>query len=105
MNFSIIDFIWGTIVSLPLWATILWIIYAIYFTYRACQIWIATDEMGIVKGYGYVFLGYNQRTLRLYHLLRMIIDIPPAILGLLFPLLQKIFSLKIYEFKEKKKEE
>lgn len=95
--------IYTTLAALPWWGTILWIAYLVYFLYRAYEIWELTDKHGIAKGYKYVFMG-NGRTLRLYHLLRMIIDIPPAILGLFFPLLRKIFSLKLYEFKEKKGE-
>lgn len=98
------SWIYTTLAALPWWATILWIAYLVYFLYRAYEIWEITDKYGIIKGYKIVFLGHNGRTLRLYHLLRMIIDIPSAILGLFFPLLRKIFSLKLYEFKEKKGE-
>lgn len=94
--------IYTTVLALPWWAMILWITYLIYFVCRVSDIWNETYRYGIVKGYRIIFLGHNGRVLRLYHVLRMIIDIPPAILGLFFPLLRKIFSLKIYEFKDKK---
>jgi hypothetical protein len=96
---------YATVMSLPWWATILWVVYLIYFIYRACKIWEWTNDYGIVKGYRYVFLGYKGKVLRLYHLLIMIFDIPPAILGLFFPVIKKVFSFKIYEFKDNKKED
>lgn len=95
------NWLWTSFTLLPIWAFVLWGAYFIYFVCRAYEIWHETSDEGLWKGYKNVFLGYRQRTLRLHHLIRMVFDIPPAILGLLFPVIRKIFTLKLYEFKDK----
>lgn len=85
--------------ALPVWLAVLAIVYAIYFFVRAYNIWEHTRDRGIRKGYRRVFFGYGN-DIRIYHLIRIVFDIPPAIVGLLFPLVRKIFALKIYTFKK-----
>jgi hypothetical protein len=98
-------FLWVAFVALPWWAMTLWLAYTLYFIIRACMIWKATTEDGVIKGYKYVFFGYKPKHIRLYHLLRMLFDIPPAIIGLFFPLIKAICRMKIYTFEEGKKAE
>ncbi|MDH6674278.1 hypothetical protein M2277_004970 [Paenibacillus sp. LBL] len=90
--------LWTQFTELPWWGMTLWGLYTIYFILRAWYVWSETSENGLLKGYKIVFIGEYEKTLRLYHLLRMIFDIPPAILGLVFPICRTIFTLKIYEF-------
>jgi hypothetical protein len=63
------------------------------------MIYRETSEEGLVKGSRNIFLGENPQYLRLYHILRMIADIPPLVLGIFFPLIRWIFTLKLYKFK------
>lgn len=86
---------WSSFRELPWWMEILVFAYAIYFIVRSIMIYKETSDEGIVKGYKNIFLGRNPEYLRLYHVLRMIIDIPPLALGIFFPLLRFIFTLKI----------
>jgi hypothetical protein len=93
---------WDTKLSeLSVWQACLLGAYLIYFVIRVIRIWGAMDGEGIIAGYKKLFI--NGRTFRLYHLFRMILDLPPAFVGLIFPLLNKVLTLKIYEFKEEKK--
>ena len=94
------NWLWIHYTDLSWWAMGLWFIYIVYFIIRAIYIWNETSDDGILEGYKTVFLGRGQTVFRLYHLVRMILDIPPAVLGLLFPLLQKFLTLKLYEFKK-----
>ncbi|MEK5036265.1 hypothetical protein MKY96_32970 [Paenibacillus sp. FSL R7-0302] len=98
-------FLWTALIALPWWVMTLWGAYTIYFICRAWYIWQQTTDDGLKEGYKYVFLGHKPKYLRLHHILRMIIDIPPALLGLLFPLIRAIFRMKIYEFKQPEKVE
>lgn len=97
-----LNWLWTSFVALPWWAMILWCAYTIYFIIRAWNIWDETTDYGVAKGYKNVIFGYEKH-IRLYHVVRIVFDIPPAIIGLLFPLLRKMFSLKLYTFKEEKK--
>ncbi|MEK5060885.1 MULTISPECIES: hypothetical protein [unclassified Paenibacillus] len=92
--------LYTSFVSLTWWQMILWAAYALYFIVRACHIWSETRDEGMVKGYLNVFLG-RERVIRLYHVVRVILDIPPSIVGLFFPMLRATLRLKIYEMKQK----
>jgi hypothetical protein len=92
------SFLLASFVGLLWWQMVLWFAYAIYFICRSWQIWRETNDFGIKEGYKEVFIG-TDRHFRLYHLVRTIFDIPPMILGLLFPLLRKILRMKLYTFK------
>ena len=83
------------------WQMILCGAYFIYFLIRSHDFWVSTDNSGILKGYKYVIFGYG-KVFRVYHIVRILFDIPPAIIGLLFPVLKSILRFKIYEFKPEK---
>jgi len=96
------DFLWVEFKSLAWWEMILWVAYVIYFIARAWKVWDETSTDGIKEGYKNIIVG-NDKAYRLYHLVRTILDIPPLILGLLFPFLSWLLSFKLYTFKEEKK--
>jgi hypothetical protein len=98
-----IDFWLTRLVSLTWWQMILWIVYAIYFLLRAYDVWDEVTEYGFKKGYKHILIGQYKKDLRLYHVIRMIFDIPPMIIGITFPTFKKLFSLKLYTFKDEKK--
>ena len=83
------------------WQMILWVLYLIYFGKRSLNFWDETTDKGIIKGYQRAIFGYD-REFKVYHIVLIIFDIPPAILGLTSPLLKKILCHKIYEFKPDK---
>ncbi len=91
-------FIWTRFIDLTWWQMILWICYLFYFGVRARDFWIETREGGLIKGYRHVMFGCD-KYFRVYHIFRIVFDIPPAIIGLFFPILRKVFSYKIYTFK------
>ncbi|MFS0905764.1 hypothetical protein AB3N02_22210 [Priestia aryabhattai] len=90
--------------ALTWWQMGLWVVYMIYFLIRAYHIWDETSTYGIKKGYKHIIVGHNDKHYRLYHLVRTLFDLPPMAIGLLFPVLSKVLSLKIYTFKEEKKD-
>jgi hypothetical protein len=93
-------FLWVQFTSLTWWQMIIWVAYLIYFLGRSWKVWDACRDLGIKKGYKWVFFGSNPKVFRLYHLIRMILDIPPLAVGLLFPVIKAIFRIKLYEFKQ-----
>lgn len=95
-----VNWLWTSLIALPWWGITLWVLYTIYFVGRAIYLYFEVQEHGLWEGYKRVFIGKYENTLRLYHIIRMIIDIPSAIVGLVFPIIQKIFTLKLYEFKK-----
>lgn len=95
-----IKFLWSSYWNLPWWADILIFAYAIYFIVRSVMIYVATKDNGIPKGYKLIFLGRNPEYLRLYHVLRMIIDIPPLTVGIFFPFIRFVFTLKLVKLKK-----
>lgn len=103
------QFLTATIYELTWWQIILCAVYFIYFVYRSYQVWEETNYYGIRKGYKNVFVGERVKYLKLYHLFRMIFDIPPAIIGLLFPLTKVVLNVNLFKYKvrdeEKAKEE
>lgn len=94
------SWLWAAWTELPIWGMVLWIVYLLYFLGRSYKIWIETSNEGIAKGYKYVFFGRNPKHIRLYHVLRMVFDIPPAIVGLFFPFFKAVAKLKLYTFKQ-----
>jgi hypothetical protein len=97
------EFLWVSFTSLTWWQMLLWIVYALYFIYRTYSVFDQVNDYGLRKGYRYVFLGYYNKDLRLYHIARMLFDIPPMILGLTFPFFKRVLRFKLYTFKEEKK--
>lgn len=95
------QWLYATLADLTWWQRLLWVVYLIYFITRSYKYWIETEH-GLRKGYRRMIFGYNKE-IRLYHILLIIFDIPPAIIGLTFPILKRILSFKIYTFKEKDK--
>lgn len=95
------SWLWIKFTDLPWWAMVFWGIYFLYTLQRAYEIWTATTELGLWKGYRFAF--FNKKEIRLYHLVRIVVDLPAAIVGLFFPVIRKVFSLKLYEFKDEKK--
>lgn len=87
--------------NLTWWQMILWVAYLLYFLIRTYGYWNETQG-GLRKGYRSMIFG-NSKEIRLYHILLIIFDLPPAIIGLMFPTLRKILAFKIYEFKDVKK--
>lgn len=98
-------FLWTAFWDLPWWGSAVVAGYTLYFILRACRIWSETSYHGIRKGYKNVFFGRDAKEIRLYHLIRIVFDIPPAIIGLLFPFIKSIAVMKIHTFKEPKKPE
>lgn len=82
MNTLITDLTW--------WQTALVVIYALYTLGRA--IWIFNS------GLKEAVLG-TSKDIKLYHILWSVIDIPAIILGTLFPLIKKIFSIPVIPLK------
>jgi hypothetical protein len=95
-----ISWIFTKFISLTWWQMILWGSYFIYFIVRTWAFWDETRE-SLWKGYKRVIFSY-EKYFRVYHIIRIIFDIPPALLGLLFPILRKLLAFKIYEFKSEK---
>jgi hypothetical protein len=97
------EFLLVSFTSLTWWQMILWVVYAIYFIYRTYRVFDDVNQYGLRKGYQYSFIGYYKRDLKLYHVARMLFDIPPMILGLFFPIFKRVLNFRIYTFKEEKK--
>lgn len=95
-----LTWLWTTVRAFAWWQTTLWIVYTIYFGLRSWHFWEET-ETGLWKGYRNVIFGY-EKEIRVYHIFRILFDIPPAIVGLFFPILRSILRFKIYEFKDEK---
>jgi hypothetical protein len=89
--------------NLPWWAMILWAVYTIYFLVRVWTIGANAISYGVLRGYRETFLE-DSKTIYLGHIVWMIIDIPPTIVGSLLPFIRDVLTLKVYTFKEKKPE-
>ncbi|MEH7782718.1 hypothetical protein CN526_26975 [Bacillus wiedmannii] len=48
-------------------------------------------------------IGYGAKSIKLYHILWAVIDIPAILLGTLFPLLKLLFSIPVIPLKQDKK--
>lgn len=92
-------------IDLTWWQMLLWVAYAFYFLARAYTVWEEVTHYGFKKGYKNILVGQYKKDLRLYHIIRMIFDVPPMILGITFPTFKKIFGFKLYTFKDDKKKE
>jgi hypothetical protein len=100
MNF--ITAFWITFINLTWWQFTLVIAYTLYFCVRAYAFWEEqSDNKSFWKGYRRVIFGFD-KAFRVYHIVRILFDIPPAIIGLTFPLLRKVLAFKIYEFKDER---
>jgi len=98
-----INWLFTKFIELPWWAMILWVCYLLYFISRAYSIWYETTQNGLKEGYKREFFGY-EKDVRLYHIVRIIFDVPPALLGLTFPIIKSVLRLKLYTFKQKEAE-
>lgn len=88
-------------VGLTWWQMLLWGAYFIYFLVRSWAFWDETRDNGLWRGYKRLIFSYD-KYFRVYHIVKIIFDIPSAIVGLFFPILRRILTFKIYEFKELK---
>jgi hypothetical protein len=88
-------------IDLAWWQMLLWVGYTIYFLIKSHDFWVETDRYGLWKGYKNVIFD-NERIFKVYHIILILFTIPPAVIGLLFPLLKAILRFKIYEFKPDK---
>jgi len=84
-------------INLTWWQVGLMIIYLIYIICRSISIY----RYGLKGSY----IDYGEKSIKLYHIIWAVIDIPAIVLGKFFPVLHAIFSVDIYYFKEKKEEE
>jgi hypothetical protein len=82
--------------ALTWWQVSLVAILTVYTFIRAFFIY----ENGSYKS---VLLGYNANSIKLYHIIWFLIDIPAAILGLFFPIIKAVFSLDVIPLRQKKK--
>ena len=80
--------------ELTWWQAGLLLIYITYTIIRALQIYNEGTKEALIG---------DSCCLRLYHILRAVIDIPALILGTFFPILKKVFSVPIAPLKTKKK--
>ncbi|PEF30312.1 hypothetical protein CON39_11610 [Bacillus thuringiensis] len=87
MNTLITDLTW--------WQISLLGIYSLYTLVRA--FWIFNS------GLKNATIGYGAKSVKLYHILWMILDIPAIALGTLFPLLKRMFSIPVIPLKSDKK--
>lgn len=93
--------LWTKFTDLTWWQMILWLAYAIYFICRAYAYWVETSgDKKFWKGYKHVMFGRYEKYFRVYHIIVIIFDVPPAIVGLFFPVLRQVLTFKIYEFKK-----
>lgn len=96
-----IGWLWTVFTDLTWWQMTLWIAYTIYFVVRSCMFWGETEDTTLWNGYKRAMFGHD-KYFRVYHVVKVVFDIPPAILGLFFPILRALLSFKLYEFKIKK---
>lgn len=84
-------------IALTWWQMVLLGIYTIYTLVRGIHYF----NDGVKE----TLIGYRKNTLRLYHIILLVIDIPSMILGRFYHVIKFIFSAKLYTFKEKKEKE
>jgi hypothetical protein len=88
-----ITWLWATITELAWWQLILMAGYTLYFILRAWAYWDATED-GLWKGFRKVLFKYDTH-FRVYHIVRILFDIPPMAVGLLFPVLRNVLKWEI----------
>lgn len=81
--------------QLTWWQLSLVSIFTIYTLLRAWHIYEV--------GYKYSLLGYGAKSVKLYHIIWFIVDIPAVILGQFFPLIKFLFSVDVFPLKQDKK--
>jgi hypothetical protein len=96
-----VSLFWIKWTSLTWWQMGLWIVWLIYFLGRTYHYWCEADERGFLKGYRKAAFGTDTHV-RLWHILRMLIDIPSAICGLFLPFIRDALTMKICELKDDK---
>lgn len=82
------------VIELTWWQMSLIAIFTVYTFIRAFFIY----EHG---SYKHTLLGYGAKSIKLYHIIWFLVDIPAAILGLFFPLIKTIFSLDVIPLSQK----
>lgn len=95
---------WIRTTQITYWQALILTAYIVYFTVLTLQFWDYTRNMGLRKGYRRVVFGHDQY-FRLYHVVKIVLSFPPAVLGLTFPFLRKALSFQVYKFKSEKKKE
>jgi hypothetical protein len=95
---GIIHGIYTKFMDLYWWQMLLCGAYFLYFVTRTCQFWDATDDAGLWKGYKKLIFRY-EKAFKIYHIVRIIFDMPPAVIGIFFPFLKKVLGHEIYKFK------
>lgn len=93
-----INVIWGTWTALVGWQMALWVILLFYCVMRIYDFWDNAKDLGVVKGYRKSIFGYDTH-IRLWHIIRIIIDLPMAAIGLFLPILSRTLTLEIHQFK------
>lgn len=83
------------ITELTWWQFAMLGIYSIYVVVRA--FWIFNSGLKLAT------VGYGAKSIKLYHILWAIIDIPAIILGTIFPVLKAVFSIPVIPLKQDKK--
>jgi hypothetical protein len=101
---SSFTFLWNSFFALSGWQMLLWIIYTIYFLIRMCYYYSNANDYGVVIGYRLTVFGRDTH-IRLWHIIRLVFEIPMAIIGLLLPTIKRTLTLQVYEFKTEKKKE
>lgn len=79
-------------VELTWWQIAIVLIYTLYTLIRAYFIY--------AEGFLSATLAYGD-TLKLYHILWAVIDIPAIIIGMFYPVLKYLFSVPIFDWKKK----
>jgi hypothetical protein len=97
-----VNFLWTEFFKLTGWQMVLWIIYLLYFIFRTYDFWCESTEYGVIKGYKKSIFGHDEYA-RLYHIIRIIFDLPMAIIGLFLPLLRDTLTLKVCKLNKENK--
>jgi hypothetical protein len=85
---SIFNVLWT---ALTWWQIGLLIIYILYTFIRSWIIWSDGSYMNLWLGYA--------KSVKLYHLVIFILDIPAFVLGMFFPVIKKILSIDVFPLK------
>jgi len=81
------------------WQVGLGVLYVLCFVCRTYHFYDNAMQYGVKQGYRVTMFG-NDGYLRLWHLIRIVFDVPMAITGLFLPFIKKTFTLKIMKLKD-----
>jgi hypothetical protein len=96
---SSFTFLWNSFFALSGWQMVLWLIYTLYFLIRTYAYWDNASDLGVVQGYRRTAFSHDTH-IRLWHLIRIVFELPMAAIGLCLPVLSRTLSFKVYEFKK-----